>query len=62
MDKTNNESKSVDNQGQDQDNDKHFSKIIKNKSNEEDAKKTKQAKNKEQSIRTRDGPRCCRSK
>jgi molecular chaperone GrpE len=46
MEKTNNESKSVDNQGQDQDNDKHFSKIIKNKSNEENIKKTKQTKKK----------------
>jgi len=44
MNKTNNESKNVDNQ--DQDNDKHFSKIIKNKSNEEDTKKTKQTKKK----------------
>ena len=44
MNKTNNESKNVDNQ--DQDNDKHFSKIIKNKSNEEDIKKTKQTKKK----------------
>ena len=34
MNKTNNESKNVDNQ--DQDNDKNSSKIIKNKSNEED--------------------------
>ena len=44
MNKTNNESKNVDNQ--DQDNDKHFSKIIKEKSNEEDIKKTKQTKKK----------------
>ena len=44
MNKTNNESKNVDNQ--DQDNDKHFSKIIKNDSNEEDIKKTKQVKKK----------------
>ena len=44
MNKTNDESKNVDNQ--DQDNDKHFSKISKNKSNEEDVKKTKQAKKK----------------
>ena len=44
MNKTNNESKNVDNQ--DQDNDKHSSKILKNKSNEEDVKKTKQAKKK----------------
>ena len=44
MNKTNNESKNVDNQ--DQDNDKHFSKIIKNKSNEENIKKTKQTKKK----------------
>ena len=44
MNKTNNESKNVDNQ--DQDNDKNSSKIIKNKSNEEDVKKTKQAKKK----------------
>ncbi len=48
MNKTNNESTSVDNQGQgqDQDNDKHFSKIIKNKSNEENIKKTKQTQKK----------------
>ncbi len=44
MNKTNNESNNVD--SQDQDNDKHFSKIIKNKSNEEDTKKTKQTKKK----------------
>jgi molecular chaperone GrpE len=44
MNNTNNESKNVDNQ--DQDNDKHSSKIIKNKSNEEDIKKTKQTKKK----------------
>ena len=44
MNKTNNESKNVDNQ--DQDNDKHFSKIIKDKSNKEDIKKTKQTKKK----------------
>ena len=44
MNKTNNESKNVDNQ--DQDNDKHFAKIIKEKSNEEDIKKTKQTKKK----------------
>ena len=44
MSKTNNESKTIDNQ--DQDNDKHFSKIIKNKSNEENIKKTKQTKKK----------------
>ena len=42
MNKTNNESKNVDNQ--DQDNDKHSSKILKNKSKEEDVIKTKQAK------------------
>jgi len=48
MNKTNNELKNVDNQDQDQDqdNDKNFSKIIKNKSNEEDIKKTKQTKKK----------------
>ena len=40
MNKMNNESKNVDNQ--DQDNDKHFSKTIKDKSNEEDTKKIKQ--------------------
>ena len=34
------------NQDQDKDKDKHFSKILKNNSNEEDAKKTKQAKKK----------------
>ena len=44
MNKTNNESKNVDKQ--DQNNDKHFSKIIKDKSNEEDIKKTKQTKKK----------------
>ena len=48
MDKTNNkknnELKNVDNQ--DQDNDKHSSKILKNKSNEEGVKKTKQTKKK----------------
>ena len=44
MNKTNNESKNVDNQ--DQDNGKYFSKIIKNKSNEEDTKKKKQTKKK----------------
>ena len=44
MNKMNNESKNVDKQ--DQDNDKHFSKIIKDKSNEEDIKKTKQTKKK----------------
>ena len=44
MNKTNNESKNVDNQNQD--NDKHFSKIIKDKSNKEDIKKTKQTKKK----------------
>ena len=44
MNKTNNESKNIGNQ--DQDNDKHFSKIIKDKSNEEDIKKTKQTKKK----------------
>ena len=44
MNKTHNELKNVDNQ--DQDNDKHFSKIIKDKSNEEDIKKTKQTKKK----------------
>ena len=44
MNKTNNESKNVDNQ--DQNNDKHFSKITKDKSNEEDIKKTKQTKKK----------------
>jgi len=50
MNKTNNESKNVDNQ--DQDNDKHSSKILKNKSNEEDVKKTKQAKKKNVSDST----------
>jgi molecular chaperone GrpE len=50
MNKTNNESKNVDNQ--DQDNDKHSSKIIKNKSNEEDIKKTKQTKKKNVSDST----------
>jgi len=44
MNKTNNESKNVDNQ--DQDNGKYFSKIIKNKSNEGDMKKTKQTQKK----------------
>ena len=44
MNKTNNESKNISNQ--DQDNDKHFSKIIKDKSNKEDIKKTKQTKKK----------------
>ena len=44
MNKTNNESKNVDNQNQD--NDKHFSKIIKDKSKEKDIKKTKQTKKK----------------
>ena len=48
MNKMNNESKNIGNQDQDQDqdNDKHFSKIIKNKSNEENIKKTKQTKKK----------------
>jgi len=44
MNKTNNESKNVD--YQDQDIDKHLSKLKKNKSNEEDKKKTKQEKKK----------------
>ena len=44
MNKTNNESKNVDHQ--DQDIDKHFSKLKKNKSNEEDIKKIKQEKKK----------------
>ena len=44
MNKMHNESKNVDNQ--DQDNDKHFSKIVKDKSNEENIKKTKQTKKK----------------
>ena len=44
MNKTNKELRNVDNQ--DQDIGKHSSKIIKNKSNEEDVKKTKQAKKK----------------
>ena len=44
MNNTNNESKNVDNQ--DQDNNEHSLKISKNKSNEEDVKKTKQAKKK----------------
>ena len=44
MNKTNNESKNVD--YQDQDIDKHLSKLKKNKSNEEDIKKTKQEKKK----------------
>ncbi len=50
MNKTHNESKNVDNQ--DQDNDKHPSKILKNKSNEGDVKKTKQAKKKNVSDST----------
>ena len=50
MNKTNNELKNVDNQ--DQDNDKHPSKILKNKSNEGDVKKTKQAKKKNVSDST----------
>ena len=50
MNKTNNESKNIDNQ--DQDNDKHSSKILKNKSNEGDVKKTKQAKKKNVSDST----------
>ncbi len=50
MNKTNNESKNIGNQ--DQDNDKHFSKIIQNKSNEEDIKKTKQTKKKNVSDST----------
>ena len=44
MNKTNNESKNVDYQNQDID--KHLSKLKKNKSNEEDIKKTKQEKKK----------------
>ena len=44
MNKTNNESKNAD--YQDQDTDKHFSKLKKNKPNEEDIKKTKQEKKK----------------
>ena len=44
MNKTNNESKNVDKQ--DQDNDKHFSKIINNKSNEEDMKQIRKTKKK----------------
>ena len=44
MNKMNNESKNIDNQ--DQDNDKHFSKITKDKFNEEGIKKTKQTKKK----------------
>ena len=44
MNKMHNESKNVDNQ--DQDNDKHFSKIVKDKSNEENIKKTKRVKKK----------------
>ena len=44
MSKTNNESKNIDNQ--EKDNDKYFSQIIKNKSNEEDTKKIKQTKEK----------------
>ena len=50
MNKTHNESKNVDNQ--DQDNDKHSSKILKNKSNEGDVIKTKQAKKKNVSDST----------
>ena len=50
MNKTNNESKNVDNQ--DKDNDKPSSKIINNKSNVEDEKKTKQAKKKNVSDST----------
>ena len=50
MNKTYNESKNVDNQ--DQDKDKHSSKILKNKSNEGDVKKTKQAKKKNVSDST----------
>ena len=50
MNKTHNELKNVDNQ--DQDNDKHSSKILKNKSNEGDVKKTKQAKKKNVSDST----------
>ena len=50
MNKTHNESKNVDNQ--DQDNAKHSSKILKNKSNEGDVKKTKQAKKKNVSDST----------
>ena len=50
MNKTHNESKNVDNQ--DQDNNKHSSKILKNKSNEGDVKKTKQAKKKNVSDST----------
>ena len=48
MKKTNNESKneSKNFDNQDQNNDKHFSKILKNKFNEEGVKKTKQAKKK----------------
>ena len=42
MDKENNESKNVDKQDQD----KHFSKVIKNRPNQEDIKKTKQTKKK----------------
>ena len=44
MNKKSNESKSAENQ--DQDNDKHFSTIIKNKSNEDNTKKIKQTKKK----------------
>ena len=44
MNKMHDELKNVDNQ--DQDNDKHFSKIVKDKSNEENIKKTKQPKKK----------------
>ena len=50
MNKTHNELKNVDNQ--DQDNDKHSSKILKNKSDEGDVKKTKQAKKKNVSDST----------
>ena len=50
MNNTNNESKNVDNQ--DQDNNEHSLKISKNKSNEEDVKKTKQAKKKNVSDST----------
>ena len=50
MNKMHNESKNVDNQ--EQDNDKHSSKILKNKSNEGDVKKTKQAKKKNVSDST----------
>ena len=50
MNKMHDESKNVDNQ--DQDNDKHSSKILKNKSHEVDVKKTKQAKKKNVSDST----------